>query len=594
MKTKWKQILCSVLFSAASTFGFIFTLSGPGVLAAEPNGLRCIIRSDLDGLLAKSVRTNMLAQIMQLPYIDGFHIQLFWKNFEPTNGVFNCAVVDECISAAEANGKKCSIALCACYFSPKWLMDSLPDSDKFTYTHPSPGVGTITSPVPWSVTYKGCLSNAIECLATNYDGVLDYITVTGPSSLYGVEVNFPCASIDVTNSTKLGFTRERFTLEWEDSIDQFYALFPNTPLCLALHTQIDLPTRTEDLVTAPALRSYLLNKVGGEKVVFKLAGLNDDTGLWPGPYSGITNGTNYQKLIVPVKDLENVRIALETMRFYANELLYSNYPPEKIKQVLVNGLSYDGNALEMYREDVWSTVTQQPLGYYSNQMAWCGNYGVNQVNITHDQGWLLGSNWDSVTRTNAVNIGLNAVGLAGTQTGLIVNSAAPGSYVTKNLNLNVADEKVLRFRFYIDPNSIRMATNDNFRILRLKNTAGTDVCYLSLKQTTNGYHIVSRIFDDSGSQVLSDSVITDSAHYVEVLMIRSESSSASDGEAQLWIDDVQKGALSGIDNYDRFDEAASIQFGNCYADQAQGTSGNFWLDEVKIQGHAEYIGPRYQ
>jgi hypothetical protein len=585
-----RKAVAGLLLGAAPAFGFLFSLGGVEAYAAAPNELRCIIRSDMAGNLSPSARTNMLAGIMALDYVDGFHVQLFWKNFEPANNSYDYTILDDCISAAEAAGKKVSVALCACYYSPQWLFNGLGDSAKFTYTHPHPAVGTITTFIPWNTNYKIHLNDAIQEIADNYDGVLDYVTVTGPSSLYGVEVNFPLLSIDAANSNKLAFTRQKFEDEWKESIDFFADTFTNSMLGLSMHTQIDLPTRAADTNTAPNLRSYLLSKVNGAPVVMKLSGLNHETGLWPGPYDGIGKGTAYQELIVPVKDLENVTVALETMRFYAN---YASYPPEKLRQILVNGLSYDGNVLEMYREDIWDVAAGQPLASYSNEMAWCGNYGINQVNITHEQG-SIPDYWDSSVRSSTMDIGINFCGLADTSKGLRVDSAVPGSYVAKNLNLDISSQRTLRFRFYLDPNSVTMALNDSFRLVRLKNSSGTDAFYLSLGYQNNGYRILSRAFTDVGSALLNNSAISDAEHWIEVLLTRASSSSASDGTAGIWIDDSPAGTLTGLDNYDRFDEADLFQFGNCYADQAQGTSGYIWLDEVKIQGHGEFIGPRYQ
>lgn len=585
-----KKAIAGILLGAAPAFGFLFTLGGVTAQAVEPNGLRCIIRSDMAGNLSQSVRTNMLAEIMALDYVDGFHVQLFWKNFEPTNDSYDYTILDDCVSAAAAAGKKVSVALCACYYSPQWLFNGLSDVAKFTYTHPHPAVGTITTFIPWNNNYKLHLNDAIQEIADNYDELLDYVTVTGPSSLYGVEVNFPLLSIDAANSNKLAFTRQKFEDEWKESIDFFAEAFTNSMLGLSMHTGIDLPTRDPDTVTAPNLRSYLLDKVDGTPVVFKLSGLSDSTGLWPGPYEGIGEGTDYQELIVPVRDTENVTLSLESaLRMKAN-----NLSAETVKQTLVNGLSYDGNTLEIYREDIWDVNTQQALTNYAVQMAWCGSYGVNQVNITHEQGSIVDGNWDSAVRTSGADISVNNAGLAGTVKGLLVQSSAPGSYVVEDLDLDISSQRTLRFRFYLDPNSAVMAQNDSFRLVRLKNSSATDAFYLSLAYQNSHYRIVSRAFTDVGSQLLNDSALSDAEHWVEVELTRASTSTASDGTAQIWIDDTSVGTLSGLDNYDRFDEAEAFQFGNCYADQAQGTSGYVWLDEVKIQGYGEYIGPRYQ
>jgi len=133
-----RKAIAGLLIGAAPAFGFLFTLSG-AAQAVEPNGLRCIIRSDMAGNLSSAVRTNMLAGIMALDYVDGFHIQLFWKNFEPHDDDFDYTIIDDCISAANAAGKKVSLALCACFFSPAWLFEELPDAAKFTYVHPVVG-----------------------------------------------------------------------------------------------------------------------------------------------------------------------------------------------------------------------------------------------------------------------------------------------------------------------------------------------------------------------------------------------------------------------------------------------------------------------
>lgn len=153
------------------------------------------------------------------------------------------------------------------------------------------------------------------------------------------------------------------------------------------------------------------------------------------------------------------------------------------------------------------------------------------------------------------------------------NQAAPGS-------------NEIRFRCYIDPNNLTMASGDNFVFLMLR----VDVHVLRLRYDGANYEIRSVAYDDNGSLVAQTDDIADAEHYIEVHIERASSDIAADGRVRYWLDGVLTKTWPSVDNWDAFTALIHFRFGAAASIDA-GTSGTLHLDELRANDDGKRIGP---
>ena len=149
----------------------------------------------------------------------------------------------------------------------------------------------------------------------------------------------------------------------------------------------------------------------------------------------------------------------------------------------------------------------------------------------------------------------------------------------------------LRFRFYIDINTLTMADYDVFTILKfyLSNAPWTLVNVQLQKWPGGLYKLICIPYNDAGALSTDLETVTDAPHYVEIYIHRSAAEDADDGTVEWWIDGVSKGTWTSVDNYDAFALWNLARFG-CQNIEA-GTSGTLFLDELKINDDGGEIGP---
>jgi len=212
------------------------------------------------------------------------------------------------------------------------------------------------------------------------------------------------------------------------------------------------------------------------------------------------------------------------------------------------------------------------------------------IDIDHEGG-NLGEYTSTVEDSGDLSVQSGAA-LAGTSYGLqlIIDDtvAIYGEYDLGTSNTS----GTLRFRFYIDPNGLSFpSTGSNFIIVYAYNSTPEIICDCRLVWSGTSHQIRASIYlDTGGSSVTSDYNITDDPHYVEILLIRSTGSGDNNGSLQLWIDGVSKQTLSSKDNYDRFFNFDTIQFGAVTSIDG-GTDGTFYLDELIVNDDGSEIGP---
>src|SRR5262249_27387827 len=105
--------------------------------------------------------------------------------------------------------------------------------------------------------------------------------------------------------------------------------------------------------------------------------------------------------------------------------------------------------------------------------------------------------------------------------------------------------------------------------------------------SASSYQLRTGVLNDSGTPVYgSYTDISDAAHMVELDWRAASAAGANNGSVTLWIDEVQKGTMSGIDNdQQRIDR---VRLG-AVSGLTAGTSGTFYLDAF-ISRRISYIG----
>lgn len=178
-----------------------------------------------------------------------------------------------------------------------------------------------------------------------------------------------------------------------------------------------------------------------------------------------------------------------------------------------------------------------------------------------------------------------AAALAGTAYGLscLVDDLVNKSY-RKDFTAPPASGYIA-LRFHIDPNTLTMSA-ENEDILGVigigcePNEPDT-LWRIQLGMTLGGNYILEcQPRHDGGKLAASTCQITDAPHWAEVHVQRATSDVASNGHVRWWVDDVLQDTWLNVDNWDLF---AAIDDMRCGADSMDaGTSGTFYLDEIKI------------
>jgi hypothetical protein len=149
-----------------------------------------------------------------------------------------------------------------------------------------------------------------------------------------------------------------------------------------------------------------------------------------------------------------------------------------------------------------------------------------------------------------------------------------------------------RARFYFDPNSISM-TDGNAHYLfigydAVASPSPAAVFNVDFRYSTGSYQIRLRQQDDSQATLSTGWVtITDGPHMIEMQWQAATAVGANNGAIAIWIDGVQRGSLSGLDNDTRRIER--VRLGAASGVDA-GTIGTYYLDAFESRRQS-YIGP---
>ncbi len=145
-----------------------------------------------------------------------------------------------------------------------------------------------------------------------------------------------------------------------------------------------------------------------------------------------------------------------------------------------------------------------------------------------------------------------------------------------------------RARFYFDPNSISMANGDNHYIFQGYAGTSTVVMRLQFRFSSGSYQLRAAVRDDaSGWTNTSWFTISDATHWIELDWRAATGAGTNNGGVTLWIDDVERANLAGINNDTR--RIDRVQLG-AVSGVDSGTRGTYYLDAFEARRQS-FIGP---
>jgi hypothetical protein len=145
-----------------------------------------------------------------------------------------------------------------------------------------------------------------------------------------------------------------------------------------------------------------------------------------------------------------------------------------------------------------------------------------------------------------------------------------------------------RARFYFDPHSISMTSNDAHYIFYGYSGTSTVVLRIEFRLSKGSYQLRVSLRNDSSSWTTSSwFTISDAPHPIELDWRASTASGANNGSLTLWIDGIQRAALTGVDNDTR--RIDRVQLG-AISGIDSGTRGTYYFDAFESR-RQNYIGP---
>ena len=191
--------------------------------------------------------------------------------------------------------------------------------------------------------------------------------------------------------------------------------------------------------------------------------------------------------------------------------------------------------------------------------------------------------WSSTA--NGGHLSVSPAGALVGSNGLVVSiDSTTATYVVDN---SPNAEARYRARFHFDPNTITMANGDVHAIFYGYNSANLGLFQISLYYN-NGYFVRVGVVDNGTTWRYSPYVlISDAPHYLEIDWRAATGVGANDGLLNFWVDGVQRGNLTGINNDTR--RVEYVRLGAVTGIDA-GTHGTYYFDAFESR-RVNYIGP---
>jgi hypothetical protein len=214
------------------------------------------------------------------------------------------------------------------------------------------------------------------------------------------------------------------------------------------------------------------------------------------------------------------------------------------------------------------------------------------VHIRHERNL---AEYESVVQDGSDLVQSSAAALGSTRGGLhITIDDARAVYGNRALG-SLDRATAYRFRHYVDPNGLSMPDHSEITLAELQSGSlsarGSSKVVTRLQYAASCYRLYVRYVDDNGTwRSLPTAFISDSGHYIEVLVEFASGPSANDGRITYWIDDLAIGRHESLDLYDKFRRPDHLRLGAPWVSDPT-IRGALYVDEFVLREGAEYIGP---
>jgi YD repeat-containing protein len=144
-----------------------------------------------------------------------------------------------------------------------------------------------------------------------------------------------------------------------------------------------------------------------------------------------------------------------------------------------------------------------------------------------------------------------------------------------------------RARFYFDPNTITMSNGNAHYLLYALNRSDVVVARVEVARNSSVYQVRAAVVNDSTTwSSIAWTTISDAPHKLEFDWKAATAPGANNGGITFWVDGVQKGTFTNIDNDTR--KVDYVQFG-AVAGIDTGTRGTEYFDAF-VSRRVSYIG----
>ena len=208
------------------------------------------------GIFSSSGSTS--ATVLNHAESRGALIRLFWKDIEPTEGVFNFTALDNQINSVKAAGKKYSLGILAGGIgSPDWLITQH-GAPYFDYLFQGQ---TYKLPLIWDATVLTYLGKLADKLAERYNNDTSLLLVYIPQmTVNGVEGHLN--GFNQTAFANAGYTETKWINASIQNAKKFATAFTNKALAFEVHDLFNSSTPASSIITNLWNDAALNHRVG--------------------------------------------------------------------------------------------------------------------------------------------------------------------------------------------------------------------------------------------------------------------------------------------------------------------------------------------
>lgn len=169
--------------------------------------------------------------------IGGISIRYGWIEIESANGAYKWVKLDAAVAAAESVGGKIMLRVIPGVHTPPWVYVSGAKSVQVVENNQyADGYGKkIKAPVPWDGIYLSLWLRFVRAIGKRYNGRVQIVAVTGPAA--GGEMHLVDQG-DQTTWQAAGYTEQKLSEAWMDTINMFRSAFPKSHKSMALSNPV--------------------------------------------------------------------------------------------------------------------------------------------------------------------------------------------------------------------------------------------------------------------------------------------------------------------------------------------------------------------